>query len=55
MDEFIDVVEGRRAYIRCLYVYNKIDTLTIEEVDSLARQPDTVVIRCVLLLLLLDG
>ncbi len=31
-------------YIRCLYVYNKIDTLSIEEVDELARKPDSVVI-----------
>ena len=31
-------------YVRCLYVYNKIDTLSIEEVDELARKPDSVVI-----------
>jgi hypothetical protein len=38
------VIEGNRKYIRCLYVYNKIDTLSIEEVDELARKPDSVVI-----------
>jgi hypothetical protein len=24
IDEFIDVIEGNRKYIRCLYVYNKV-------------------------------
>jgi len=27
-----------------LYVYNKIDTLSIEEVDELARKPNSIVI-----------
>jgi ribosome-interacting GTPase 1 len=40
----IDVIEGNRKYIRCLYAYNKIDTITIEEVDKLAREPDSIVI-----------
>ncbi|CAE7650281.1 DRG1, partial [Symbiodinium microadriaticum] len=44
VDQFIDVLEGNRRYIRCLYVYNKVDTLSIEEVDDLARKPDSVVI-----------
>lgn len=44
MDDLIDVIEGNRKYVRCLYVYNKIDTLSIEEVDELARKPDSVVI-----------
>lgn len=26
------MIEGNRKYIRCLYAYNKIDTITIEEV-----------------------
>lgn len=46
VDEFIDVVEGNRQYIRCLYVINKIDAITMEEVDRVARQPHTVVISC---------
>jgi ribosome-interacting GTPase 1 len=25
VDELIDVIEGNRKYIKCLYVYNKID------------------------------
>lgn len=44
VDDLIDVVEGNRKYVRCLYVYNKVDTLSIEEVDELARKPDSVVI-----------
>eukprot|EP00808_Paulinella_micropora_P014406 g23421.t1 len=43
VDEFIDVVEGNRKYLRCLYVVNKIDNLTLDQVDRLARLPDTVV------------
>ncbi|MCL4419490.1 TGS domain-containing protein, partial [Patescibacteria group bacterium] len=44
IDDFIDIIEGNRKYVRCLYVYNKIDTLSIEEVDAIARLPDSVVI-----------
>lgn len=32
MDDFIDIVEGNRKYVKCLYVYNKIDTVCIEDV-----------------------
>ncbi|KAI9344853.1 P-loop containing nucleoside triphosphate hydrolase protein [Zopfochytrium polystomum] len=46
VDEFIDVVLGNRKYIRCVYCYNKIDQISLEEVDSLARQPYTVVVSC---------
>ena len=44
VDEFIDVVEGNRKYVRCLYVWNKIDCVTMEDVDRLAREPHSVVI-----------
>ncbi|XP_059989008.1 developmentally-regulated GTP-binding protein 2 isoform X8 [Lagenorhynchus albirostris] len=44
-DEFIDVIMGNRVYMPCLYVYNKIDQISMEEVDRLARKPDSVVIR----------
>lgn len=37
VDEFIDVIQGNRVYVSCLYVYNKIDQISIEEVDRLAR------------------
>jgi ribosome-interacting GTPase 1 len=33
VDDFIDIIEGNRKYVRCLYVNNKIDTISIEEVD----------------------
>lgn len=39
VDDFIDVVLGNRKYIRCLYCYNKIDAISIEELDQLAREP----------------
>jgi ribosome-interacting GTPase 1 len=77
-DDLIDVIEGNRKYIKCLYAYNKvgscspavklprnffavpsdhgcncmrigrvifaqIDTITLEEVDQLARLPHSVV------------
>lgn len=44
VDQFIDAIEGNRKYVRCLYVYNKIDTVSIEDVDELARLPNTTVI-----------
>lgn len=43
VDEFIDVLIGNRRYVNCIYLYNKIDTISMEEVDRLARQPSTVV------------
>ena len=46
VDQLIDVLEGNRKYVRCLYVYNKADALTIEEVDQLSRRPDSVCISC---------
>jgi len=44
VDEFIDVVEGNRSYIRCVYVYNKIDQLSIEELDEIANKKDSIVV-----------
>jgi len=44
VDEFIDVVEGNRKYIPCLYVLNKIDQLTIEELDIIDQMPHHVLI-----------
>lgn len=35
VDDLIDVIEGNRKYVKCLYVYNKIDTISIEDVDKL--------------------
>ncbi|KAG1682585.1 Developmentally-regulated GTP-binding protein 2 [Nymphon striatum] len=45
-EEFIDVVTGNRVYIPCLFVYNKIDQISIEEVDAIARRPQCVVVSC---------
>lgn len=44
IDDFIDVVVGNRMYMKCLYCYNKVDQITIEEVDRLARTDNSVVI-----------
>ena len=46
IDQFIDVIQGGRVYIPCLYVYNKIDQLTMTQMDKIARQPHCVVISC---------
>lgn len=43
VDELVDVIVGNREYKPALYFYNKIDTITIEEVDQLARMPHSVV------------
>lgn len=45
-DELIDVICANRVYLPCLYVYNKIDQISIEEVDRIARQPHSVVVSC---------
>jgi C-terminal region of MMR_HSR1 domain len=43
VDQLVDVVQGNREYKPCLYLYNKIDTVTIEEIDQLARMPHSIV------------
>ncbi|EGD78890.1 hypothetical protein PTSG_01866 [Salpingoeca rosetta] len=43
-EELIDVIEGNRIYMPCLYCYNKADLVSIEECDRLARLPHSVVI-----------
>eukprot|EP00924_Labyrinthula_sp_SR-Ha-C_P008379 maker-scaffold_11-snap-gene-11.32-mRNA-1 protein AED:0.03 eAED:0.03 QI:54/1/1/1/0.66/0.5/4/214/408 len=45
-DELIDLIEGNRKYVKCLYCYNKIDMVSIDEVDKLARKDHSVVISC---------
>lgn len=42
VDQFIDVIEGNRSYVPVLYVFNKIDSLTIEELDILDQMPNYV-------------
>lgn len=39
VDDIIDVIEGNRIYIPCLYVLNKIDQITIPELDILSQVP----------------
>ena len=41
VDQFIDVLEGtnNRSYMPVLYVFNKIDAITIEELDILDQMP----------------
>jgi uncharacterized protein len=46
MDDLIDVIEGNRRYVKCLYVYNKVDICSIEEVDEMARLPFSVPVSC---------
>ena len=45
-DQFIDAILGNRIYMKCIYVYNKIDQISLEEVDRLARGEHNVVISC---------
>lgn len=45
-DDLIDVISKNRVYLNCLYVYNKIDQVSMEELDRLARRPHSVVISC---------
>jgi len=39
IDQLIDVIEGNRRYVPCIYVLNKIDQLTIEELDIIDQMP----------------
>ncbi len=46
VDDLIDVIEGNRRYVKCLYVPNKIDTVSMEEVELMWKQPHFVPISC---------
>lgn len=39
IDELIDIIEGNRKYIPCLYALNKIDDITLEELNVLDQIP----------------
>jgi len=41
-DDLVDVIEGNRIYIPCIYVLNKIDQISIEELDIIYKIPHTV-------------
>ncbi|XP_065579740.1 developmentally-regulated GTP-binding protein 1 [Artemia franciscana] len=42
IDDLIDVIEGNRIYIPCIYLLNKIDQISIEELDIIYKIPHTV-------------
>ena len=46
IDQFIDLIEGNRKYVRCLYIYNKIDMGSIEDCRRICAQPDCMVLSC---------
>lgn len=46
-DQLIDIIQGDRKYVKCIYVLNKCDLLSIEEIDDLVRsKPHHTVISC---------
>ncbi|CAG8525034.1 7277_t:CDS:2 [Acaulospora colombiana] len=46
VDELIDVLIGTRKYVPCLYVFNKIDAISLEQMDKYAREDHSMVISC---------
>ena len=44
VDDLIDAIEGNRRYMKCVYCYNKIDIISIEEVNELVANPQNAVI-----------
>ena len=47
VDDLIDVImKDHRKYIQCLYVYNKVDAISLDFLNELAREPNTVVMSC---------
>ena len=38
-DDLIDIIEGNRKYVPCIYALNKVDQLTIEELEILIKNP----------------
>jgi ribosome-interacting GTPase 1 len=47
VDDLIDVImKDHRKYIKCLFVYNKIDGVSIEFLNQLAHEPYTTVMSC---------
>lgn len=41
-EDLIDVIEGNRIYIPCIYVLNKIDQISIQELDIICKVPHCV-------------
>ncbi|KAK1443093.1 developmentally-regulated GTP-binding protein 2 [Babesia gibsoni] len=44
VDDFIDVVRGNCKYCKCIYVYNKVDMLSLPEIEEIALRPNSVVV-----------
>lgn len=42
VDDLIDIIEGNRIYIPCIYCLNKIDQISIEELDIIYKIPHCV-------------
>ncbi|CAH1801597.1 unnamed protein product [Owenia fusiformis] len=41
-EDLIDVIEGNRVYIPCIYILNKIDQISVEELDIIYKVPHCV-------------
>ncbi|XP_063397129.1 developmentally-regulated GTP-binding protein 1-like isoform X2 [Mytilus trossulus] len=41
-DDLVDVVEGNRVFVPCIYLLNKIDQISIEELDIIYKVPHCV-------------
>jgi len=39
VEDLIDAIEGNRKYVKCIYVFNKIDTISIEDVEERMLNP----------------
>lgn len=42
LDSNPSVIEGNRIYVPCIYVLNKIDSISVEELDLLYKIPHSV-------------
>ena len=39
IDDLVDVIEGSRVYVPCVYAINKIDQITLEELNVISKLP----------------
>ena len=39
-------MKDHRTYIKCLYVYNKVDSISLEHLNTLAQESNTCVMSC---------
>jgi ribosome-interacting GTPase 1 len=39
VDDLVDVIEGSRVYVPAIYVVNKIDQITLEELEVMDKLP----------------